>query len=151
MQFLVMTDDGPKSVKFLFGRSADLAQVSRWRAPAVTATDARVRDALEFRKLAGKRWRYYFRGNEAATSVSQLQGMIRREPSSEAGFILIARATWSRAIPVIGCAFCRRSWCHHLIVDFIVVHPRIVATVGPSIRGVGAGMIYGIVNLAEEL
>ena len=69
MQFLVMTDDGPKSVKFLFGRSADLAQVSRWRAPAVTATDARVRDALEFRKLAGKRWRYYFRrlGESLAT------------------------------------------------------------------------------------
>src|SRR5438477_12224958 len=105
MQFLVMTAVGPKRVKFLFGGPADLAHLSRWRAPGVTATDARVRDALEFRKLAGKRWRYYFRGNEAATSVSQLQGMIRREPSMEVGFILIARAPWSHVTPVLGCAF----------------------------------------------
>jgi hypothetical protein len=151
MQFRVMTDDGPRRVKFVFGKSADLAKVSRWRAPAMADIDARVRDALEFRKLAGKRWRYYFRGNEAATSIGQLKDMIRREPSREAGFILIARAPWSRATPVLGCAFCRRSWCHHLIVDFVVVHPRIVASVGSVIRGVGAGMIYGIVNLADDL
>src|SRR5437764_532570 len=151
MQFVVITEAGPQEVEFVFGKSPDLAQVSRWRAPTVSATDIRVRDALEFRKLAGKRWRYYFRGNEAATSSDQLTRMIRRDPTAEVGFILIARAAWSRATPVLGCCFCRRTWCHHIIVDFIVVHPRIVAGIGPAIRGVGAGMIYGIVSLADGL
>ena len=151
MQFQVMTDDGRRAVDFVFGKPADLTGLSRWRAPSLSVSDSRVRDALEFRKLAGKRWRYYFGGDEAATSLRQLTNKLRRHPTAEVGFTLFARAEWSRATPMLGCCFCRRTWCHHLIVDFVVVHPRLVAGVGPGIRGVGAGMIYSLVRLADDL
>ena len=57
MRFQMITDDGTRDVDFVFGKPADLARLSRWRAPLLSGPDARVRDAREFRKLAGKRWR----------------------------------------------------------------------------------------------
>ncbi len=106
---------------------------------------------MEFRKLATKRWRYYFKGNEAATSLAGLKRAIRTDPSAETGFLLVAKAPWHATTPVLGCCFCRRSWCHHLIVDFLAVHPKVLAGVGGRVRGVGTGMIYSLVGLADEL
>jgi hypothetical protein len=63
----------------------------------------------------------------------------------------MAKAPWHRAAPVLGCCFCRRSWCHHLIVDFLAVHPKVLAAAGGKVRGVGTGIIYSLVGLADLL
>ncbi len=104
---------------------------------------------MEFRKLATKRWRYYEQANEAALSIEQLREAINAEPFAEIGFILVAVASWGKANNVLGCCFCRRSWSHHLILDFLAVHPQVVADREP--RGVGTGIVYSLVELADEL
>jgi hypothetical protein len=122
----------------------------RWRVFGVSRGDPHVRDAMEFRKLATKRWRYYLKGHEAAISLVELKQAIRANPSAEVGFLLIGKASWHPA-PVLGCCFCRRSWCHHLIVDFLAVHPKVLAGAGERVRGVGTGIIYSLVELANQL
>lgn len=129
----------------------DMRGLLRWRTSAVSRSDPQVRNALEFRKLATKRWRYYLKGNEAATSLRQLKHTLRANPSAEVGFLLMAKASWQPAIPVLACCFCRRSWCHHLIVDFLAVHPKVLAGTPGRVRGVGTGMIYSLVGLADAL
>ncbi len=54
-----------------------------------------------------------------------------------------------RDLPV-GLAYCRRTWCHHLALDFLAVHPR---ALDPSWRvsGVGSGIAFGLVRLANAL
>ena len=44
----------------------------------------------------------------------------------------------------------RRTWCHHLIVDFLFVHPRIAGQEEP-VRGVGLGILQGICFIAQLL
>lgn len=129
----------------------DVGALARWRTTAAARSDPHVRDAMEFRKLATKRWRYYAKGNEAAASLHELRRRIREHPSGEVGFLLMARADWHAAAPIVGCCFCRRSWCHHLIVDFLAVHPKVLAGTGGRIRGVGTGIIYSLVKLADAL
>jgi hypothetical protein len=151
MRFIVSFEGGRQSVHLAFGRPMDVRALMRWRASTAGLSDAHVRDAMEFRKLATKRWRYYLKGNEAAVSLSDLKKTIRTDASAEVGFLLMAKAPWHPVAPVLGCCFCRRSWCHHLIVDFLAVHPKVLAATGGRVRGVGTGIIYSLVGLADEL
>ena len=52
--------------------------------------------------------------------------------------------------PVLGLAHCRRTWCGHIFLDFLSVHPRIVAPHEPRIRTVGLGILYGLCELAGQ-
>lgn len=151
MQFIVSFEGRRRYVNLVFGSPLDMRGLLRWRAAAATRGDLHVRDAMEFRKLATKRWRYYLKGNEAATSLRELKQTIRADPSAEVGFLLMAKAAWLPEIPVLACCFCRRSWCHHLIVDFLAVHPKVLAGTSGRVRGVGTGMIYSLVGLADAL
>jgi len=151
MRFIVSIEGRRRFVNLVFGTPMDMRGLMRWRTSATERTDPHVRDAIEFRKLATKRWRYYLKGNEAATSLSGLKKAIRANPTAEVGFLLMARAPWHVPAPVVGCCFCRRSWCHHLIVDFLAVHPKVLAGAGGRIRGVGTGMIYSLVGLVDSL
>jgi hypothetical protein len=151
MRFIVGSEGQWRSVDLVFGTPMDMRGLLRWRTSATERSDPHVRDAMEFRKLATKRWRYYLKGNEAATSLGELKQTIRAHPSAEVGFLLMAKAPWHRAAPVLGCCFCRRSWCHHLIVDFLAVHPKLLAGAGGQVRGVGTGMVYSLVGLADAL
>jgi len=151
MRFIVSFEGKRRFVNLVFGRPMDIQSLARWRASPGARSDPQVRDALEFRKLATKRWRYYLKGHEAATSLRHLQRTIRVDPYAEVGFLLMANAPWHPAAPVVGCCFCRRSWSHHLIVDFLSVHPKVLAGAGGRVRGVGTGIIYSLVRLADEL
>ncbi len=105
----------------------------------------------KFTRLPTKRWRYYLKGNEAATSLAELRQAIRVNRAAEVGFLLVSKAKWRHAIPVLGCCFCRRSWCHHLIVDFLAIHPKVLASTAGRIRGIGSGILYSLVGLADKL
>lgn len=151
MKFTVSCEGQRRSVDLVFGTPMDMRELLRWRVPAAGQSDPHLRDALEFRKLATKRWRYYLKGNEAATSLLELRHGVRASTCAEIGFLLMAKAPWHKTAPVLGCCFCRRSWCHHLIVDFLAVHPKVLAGVGGRVRGVGTGIIYSLVGLADAL
>jgi hypothetical protein len=151
MRFSVSFEGRRRSVDLVFGKPMDMPALMRWRTSTTQRKDPHVRDAMEFRKLATKRWRYYIKGNQAATSLGELQRAVLDNPSAEIGFLLMAKAPWHRTTTVLGCCFTRRSWCHHLIVDFLAVHPKVLAGRGGRIRGVGTGMIYSLVGLADQL
>jgi len=53
--------------------------------------------------------------------------------------------------PRLGLAQGRRTYCHHLILEFLSVHPAIVGGNTPRIHGVGAGILYSLTELAGLL
>src|SRR4051812_3517954 len=150
MQFTVSVEGQRRKVDLVFGRPMDIRSLMRWRISEPSRGDPQVRDAMEFRKLATKRWRYYLKGNDAAISLRELTARIEKDALCEIGFLLLAKAQWHLAAPVLGCCFCRRSWSHHLIVDFLAVHPKVLAG-NAKVRGVGTGIIYSLVGLADKL
>jgi hypothetical protein len=141
----------PRNVRLLFGDEGSLAEIHRWRCPKTLRDNPHVGDALEYARLASKRWRYYRRNAETATSLASLQAAIRRNPKAEVAFMLIASADWRPRQPILGLAYCRRTWCHRIIVDFVAVHPHVVGRLHQRIRGVGTGLFHGLIQLADAL
>ena len=65
--------------------------------------------------------------------------------------MLIARASWQPEPKLLGLAYCRRSWCHRLVVDFVAVHPHVVGRLHERIRGIGTGLFHGLIQIADDL
>lgn len=150
---------GPRRVDVGFGALEDAKAVTRWRVPApplespddeaARRTAASARDSVEFSRLAGKRWRYYARRQEAAASLDDLKERIASVPSAEVGFLLVVRAAWSARHPRLGVCWCRRTWCNHLVLDFAAVHPS--ALPGSGFGGVGTAMLQALALIAREI
>ncbi len=134
-------------------RFADQKQLLRYHhslGPFASQPLTAVREAVEFTRLAAKRWRYYSRSDEAVASFAQLQRKIHRDPKCETAFIMIAIVRQGKQDVPIGLAYCRRTWCHHLALDFLALHPRALEQ-ARRVRGVGSGMLFGLVRLANAL
>ncbi|MGV3661731.1 MAG: GNAT family N-acetyltransferase [Prosthecobacter sp.] len=143
----ILTPHGERAVQIEFGGARDDAATRHWRAPAKHSAPHLAADAIEFAKLAGKRWRYYLKRGEAVGSVSQLHKCTEQQPEGEFGFLLVARATWKPAPGILGIAWCRRTWCNHIVLDFLSVHP---ATNDPvrGYKGMGGAMLRAVAVVA---
>jgi hypothetical protein len=147
----VLAEGKRRPVELAFGSATDLRSISHWRMPAPAPGHSAVRDTVEFARLASKRFRYYLRSIPTATSFRQLNALISRNPEAEVSFLLLARANWFRRSSILGLAQCRRTYCHHIVLEFLSVHPAIVGAMPPRIFGVGTGIVYGLAELAGQL
>ncbi len=77
--------------------------------------------------------------------------MVARQPQAEVSLLLVVQADWFAPSLILGLAQCRRTYCHHLILEFLSVHPAIVGGSFPTVRGVGAGILYSLAELAGLL
>lgn len=146
----ILTPRGERAVSIEFGKSGDDRAMKSWRASAGHSRPDLAGDAIEFATLAGKRWRYYLRRGEAVDSLADLRSRVQRQPGIELGFLLIARPRWKPAPAVLGLAWCRRTWCHHIVLDFLAIHP---ATNDPDggYKGMGGAMLRGVATVAREI
>jgi hypothetical protein len=151
MRFQVLVNDRPRPVQLEFGGIRDLRTISHWRAPAAIFGQSAVRDTIEFARFAAKRHRHYSRSIATAASISEFEAVVRRDPQAEIAIILLVRSEWFRRSPILALAQCRRTFCHHLVLEFLSVHPAIVGRLDPHVFGVGTGLLYGLVELAARL
>jgi hypothetical protein len=148
--FQVEVDGQARALEIRFGADRDVSSLARWCFQAKSGGNEAIADALEYARLASKRWRYYRRTNSTVASLAELREAVRRNPKAEVAMILVARATWPSPMPVLGFAYFRRSWSHHLIVDFLSAHPRVIDRKPERIRGVGSALLNQLVAVAEK-
>ena len=150
--FDVLRRDEPAPVTLSFADNTDVVSTTRWRVPRELDHEGpqriRAADAREFAILAAKRWRHYRDSDTAALCQQDLETMIAAETEGEYCFHLKVTADWFGHS--LGGAMVRRTWCHHLMIDFLFVHPRISGRV-ESIKGVGIGIMQGICAIARDL
>lgn len=148
--FQIKVESAPQIATLRFATQTELRRYHRSLTQFARGTSTVVREAVEFTRLAAKRWRYYSRTDEAAESFAGLQRAIRRNSKCEIAFIMVATTRHlNRDVPV-GLAYCRRTWCHHLALDFLAVHPGALAQ-DWRVDGVGSGIVFGLVQLAGAL
>jgi hypothetical protein len=133
-----------RPVELTFAAESEVRRVRAWR-KMTPATDAG-----EFAALAAKRWFYYTREGATIASLDELRAAIKRNERSELAFLMVASAEWTKRHKFLALAYCRRTWCHHLVLDFLAVRPG-VSFANQPIRGLGTGMIFGLANLADAL
>ena len=110
-----------------------------------------MRDTIEFAHLASKRHRQYVNSMPAATSMVDFRAIVSQNPQAEVALLFLVRARWFGRSSVLGFAQCRRTYCHHLVLEFLSVHPAIVGRLEPRVSGVGKGLVYGMAEIANHL
>jgi hypothetical protein len=136
-------------VEFGLAGQNDLKRLGHWRAAKRVSDNPHIRDTLEFCRLAGKRWKTYRAANRTVTTFDELRRA--RGSRNEVVFVMLARAAWHKPSPILGFCFCRRTWCHHVVLDFAAAHPNAIAPAGGAVHGVGSGMLYSLVHLANGM
>jgi len=133
-----------RPVELTFASEAEVCRVRAWRKMMP------INDAGEFAALAAKRWFYYAREGATVTSVNGLRSAIQRNRQAELAFVLVASAAWARRYKFLALAYCRRTWCHHLALDFLAVRPNLSFANQP-ISGMGAGVLFCLAGLGDSL
>lgn len=133
-----------RPVEFTFASESEVRRVRSW-GKMTPATDAG-----EFAALAAKRWFYYTREGATVASLDEMRAAIKRNDRAELAFLMVASAEWSKRYKFLALAYCRRTWCHHLILDFLAVRPG-ASFANQPIRGLGTGMLFGLSTLADTL
>lgn len=133
-----------RPVELTFASEAEVRRVRAWR-KMTPATDAG-----EFAALAAKRWFYYTREGATVASLDELRAAIKRNERAELAFLVVASAGWTKRHKFLALAYCRRTWCHHLVLDFLAVRPGVSFGDNP-IRGLGTGIISSLTGLANSL
>ena len=150
ISFAVFHDDEPVDATLDFADNADVISTTRWRVPHLDDESmlTRAADAREFALLAAKRWRHYRDTNSAALSHADLRRKIAADPHGEYCFHLKLTADW---FPVsLGGAMIRRTWHHHLALDFLFVHPRISSRL-VNVKSVGLQILRAVCMIAQDL
>jgi hypothetical protein len=150
LSFHIKIEGERRQAHLRFASKVELRRYHQSLSTFASESSKTIREAVEFTRLAAKRWRYYSRIDEAAESFAQLRRKIRAETKCEVAFIMVATIRQDHRDLPVGLAYCRRTWCHHLALDFLALHPR---TLGPTWRmsGVGSGIVFGLVQLARAL
>lgn len=98
VRFQIEVDDRVREAELRFGTDSDVRSLARWRCPGKTGGSEAIPDALEYARLASKRWRHYRRAGATVTSLAELRAGIRRNPKTEVAMILVVRATWPSSL-----------------------------------------------------
>jgi hypothetical protein len=148
--FAVIHDGGLANVTLSFADNADVTSSTRWRVPNLNdeAMRTRAADAREFALLAAKRWRHYRDTDTAALSLAQLRQMIADDPLGEYCFHLKVTADWFPAS--LGGAMVRRTWSHHLMIDFLFMHPQVCSRM-VNVKSIGFNLLRAICLIADTL
>lgn len=158
-RFRVIVDEFPFQIKvngessvanLRFATRRELQRYHRSLSSLSNASSPVILNAVEFTRLAAKRWRYYSEAGEAAENLLRLRKTLRQKKHCEVAFILIATIRIGKSETPIGLAYCRRTWCHHLALDFLALHPHTLRP-GSRMNGVGSGIVFGLVQLANAL
>ena len=156
---LVPTDDGPRIASVSMANTEEIVKASRWRLPRALAELEnptpnhldllqKAKDGIELAQLASKRWRHYRNSHTAATSTDELRDLIKSDPTGEFCFFLTFSADWFPG-RILGEVMLRRTWCHHLFMDFLYVHPSIAGQTSKVKKGIGYALLTSVAASAK--
>ena len=140
----IRAGDTLRTVRCEFATPREVRELAKWK--VARPGNAGMVDAVEYAGLTCKRWGFYLEEGRAVTDAHQL-----RDPAiadaDELAFLIVARAQWAEPTTLGLCLF-RRSWCNHLIVDFLAVHPNFQEGGEQPLKGIGAALLLSVTEIA---
>ena len=109
-----------------------------------------VRDALAYMILSSEKWASYAAERRAMSSLPRTVAQLRINPTVELVGAIVATAGWYPCGRSLGLALIRRTWCNHLAIDFLAVHPRL-STTDRDVSGVGSALLSASSDVAAML
>ncbi|HBJ86108.1 MAG TPA: hypothetical protein DDZ88_20030 [Verrucomicrobiales bacterium] len=82
----ILMPAGDRRMPIRFGVPSDADGLKSWRAGRGHTFPAAAKDAVEYAKLASKRWRYYSHRDEVARTMAEFESRVGGGTKSEVGF-----------------------------------------------------------------
>ena len=140
----VRAGDTLRTVRCEFATPREVRELAKWK--VARSGNAGMMDAVEYAGLTCKRWGFYLEEGRAVTDAHQLRDPAIAE-ADELAFLIVARAQWAKP-SALGLCLSRRSWCNHLIVDFLAVHPNFQEGGKQPLKGIGAALLLSVTEIA---
>jgi hypothetical protein len=121
-----------------------------WRKLLSPHSSGQQQDSVEFLESTLSKWKLYARRNRVATSQRRLLNMINEDRKIDVLAILDVQADWSKFGHRLGICQFRRTWSNSLAIDYLAVHPALLAP-QKEISGVGTALLYGIAQIAKRI
>lgn len=145
----VLLGTEPREIVCRLAGTTEIAEITAWRRQTKHRDNDAV-DALEFAKHSTKRWSFYESSKRAMSSLARAKARIKREPKAELAFLAVLTADWAPK-RVLGFTLFRRSWCNHIVVDFIASHPANNESAAREVKGVLRATLLAITEVASAL
>jgi hypothetical protein len=145
----ILTPSGERRMPIRFGVPSDVDRLRVWHIGRGHSNPAAAKDSIEYAKLASKRWRYYNQRDEVAKSLAELESRCA-DTKSEVGFLLVADSNSTTGPDTLAMAWCRRTWSHHLVLDFLACHP-FAFDPRSGYGGVGTAMLFALGLITARL
>jgi N-acetylglutamate synthase-like GNAT family acetyltransferase len=130
---------------------APVVTVREWRKlTSLARSSPQQQDSVEFLESALSKWKLYTRRGRIATSQRKLTQMVTDNPKIDVLAILDAKADWSELGHRVGICQLRRTWSNSIAIDFLAVHPALLAP-HKQISGVGTALLYGVAQIARRI
>jgi hypothetical protein len=143
--------DANKEFKFEFAKQRDDQLYRRWLKSAKLGSNPNVIDSAELATLAFRRWREALAKKRVANCIQDVVDFIRDNPHSEVSVLVLIKAPWLRNKKPVGLCHVRRTWCNNIYIDFLTVHPAVLAIPRRKVPGVGTALLYFVSCLAKEI
>lgn len=142
--------DSPLVVRFAHAKRRDIPCLRSWRRAAREIADPRARDAADYAKAAFGKWNLCRRERTVASSLREAEHMIQNNPREEVQILLLAKSAVPGAAMAGLCLF-RRTWCNHVVVDLLAVHPRELVSKRERFKGLGSCLLWYVAEFADAL
>lgn len=129
---------------------APVVTAREWRKLLSPESSGQQHDSVEFLESAVSKWKLYARRDRVATSQRQLIQMIDENPKIDVLAIFDAQASWSALGHRLGICQFRRTWSNSIAIDFLAVHPALLAPAKP-ISGVGTALLCCVAQIARRI
>jgi hypothetical protein len=149
-EFVVEAEGELRVAQCAFATMRDLDEIKSWPKQVKGAQDSVTQDALEFASLSSKRWRFYHEVGRTAASIGSMKRKLAAANNTELAVLCVAKAQWVKK-RTLGLALFRRTWCNHLVLDFLATHPLRLMDGPARMQGIGKGLLYGIAEVAHAL
>ena len=153
MEIRVKLNGERRTIKVVFAKPADFKFVAEWQNALGDDQSRKRKDAVEFARLAVKKFEANRESGIYANSLSDISDHVLNNPKEEVGAFVILKCDWYHGTEVVGFCHFRRSWANKIILDYLGAHPHIAKEADDEthkVRGVGKAICYYIAQVLKQ-
>ena len=150
MHLPVRTPQGVRLISFEMSPAFPREPAKDWHAFLAGRSSTQQHDTVEFLESAIKKFELYERRGRFAATLSALKTQVANNPNVDALGVITATAPWFEGGALAGFCQFRRTWCNHIVFDYLGIHPRLLAGSPREMVGLGTALLYRIGLIASD-
>ncbi len=139
--------------RIAFAEGHDFSFLEKWKKQLGNDTHPFRVDSVAFASLAHSRYTSHSGTTPYVVGTGEFKTYINDNPRREVGCLVLLTCDWFPDSDVLGVCHFRRSWCNHIVLDYLCAHPFITAPTKNYenvVNGVGLALLFFVTEITKE-